>query len=164
MIQSFLLVLLILPTAEQSLSLKCERLNKNLENLCKNTGYNLTGRFPVENGTHYQDKVYKDVHRDHKLFSNCSKLSQLMVCSRYVPKCLENETLPILPCKQECQKFVQDCRIELAENNLERFYTDLCGLKGNSSREGCLKSEGIKQVSNSSAGEYFFLINAVIYL
>ncbi|KAK3747491.1 hypothetical protein QZH41_011364 [Actinostola sp. cb2023] len=135
---------------------KCEPLDDPLQQLCHSVGYNFTASFPIENGIRYQDKVYSDVSKELNTLTNCSQLSNLMVCSRYVPKCLENRKAPIFPCREVCEQFVQDCQVKLEGNNLKLLYTALCRLlpdkKANSSDVRCLKPMEFQRQSNVSVG------------
>lgn len=149
MIQMVVIFVLILSSIGQSLEYKCERLDENVQKLCHDTGYIYTTVLPSQNGTEYKNNIYKEISRDQSLFSNCSRLSQFMVCSKYVPKCLEKEIKRVLPCKDVCERFVWDCRAKLQQNSLKDLYSGFCQLlpdrRGNASDAGCLEPQAFQR-------------------
>ncbi|PFX33906.1 uncharacterized protein LOC111331550 [Stylophora pistillata] len=68
----------------------------------------------------------------------------MFVCSCYLPKCSKDVEGPILPCREVCDQFVDDCHKELKDSGLYRRYVAYCRLLS-SKREAsmqCLKPAG----------------------
>ena len=94
-------------------SQQCQKFNRSLSQVC---GYDKTVKFNDKNTF---DTNARSVDIIRRMMKNCSKYSDLMTCSFYLPRCKEDLHGPYLPCRGVCDAFVKDCRNEITENNLE---------------------------------------------
>jgi hypothetical protein len=144
-----------------SFSFKCERLDNRFQKLCStmNASYNFTASFPTFNGVRYQEKVYMKVIRLQSLLKACSSVSNVMVCSRYLPKCSVEgpQNNPVLPCREVCEQFVEQCEGKLKDNNLKLLYSTLCTIlpEGKLGSIKCIKPKGFERQPNAKKiGKY----------
>ncbi|KAL9963468.1 hypothetical protein ACROYT_G026979 [Oculina patagonica] len=123
---------------------KCRRINPSVLPACANVGYDLTANFSDVGQKSYQEYVSSEVTYFADRFSNCSTLSKFFVCSRYVPKCSESVDEPVLPCREVCEQFVDDCNTDLKNSGLYKSYVAYCRLlsSGQESTTNCIKPEG----------------------
>lgn len=133
MIQVIVILLAVFSTL--GYSFQCQRLEPNFQHLCHGAGYNSTF-ISWQNATEFRNKIYTDISKHKALFASCSKLSTLIVCSKYVPKCTENKTAPVLPCKDVCETFVEECKSKIEENHLKTVYTNFCQILKNRNENG----------------------------
>ena len=94
--------------------------NTQLNQAC---GYNYTAKFQYEQhnrGARRAIEVFttRRPNNYYKLY-NCSAFADLMVCSLYLPKCVEGINKPVLPCREVCEEFIQGCKDRLLRLNLE---------------------------------------------
>ena len=135
---------------------KCERIDTSLLPNCKNLGYNLTANFSYVGVPKYQAYVSSEVALLSDRFSNCSRHAKALVCVRYVPKCSENVEGPMLPCREVCEQFVDDCESALRDSGHFYQYVAYCRLllseKGSSKQ--CFKPLGFVSRANQTKGMF----------
>lgn len=153
----FLLILMLncalFLSTDFTLAGKCRRINLSYLPACANVGYNFTANFTDVGQKSYQEKVSSEVTLFADRFNSCSPLSKFFVCSRYVPKCSESVEVPVLPCREVCQQFVDDCDKDLKDSGLYKSYVAYCRLlsSGQESSTNCIKPDGF--VSRKTKGE-----------
>lgn len=120
----FCLKLLLLPAGV--FTRMCHPLNPSLFQRCIEVGYNYTARFP-ENFTFHENIIGDHLERETLQFKQCSKYLDVVMCSIFVPKCVEDHYSPILPCRRICDEFVKDCEPIVNYDKLE-WIKGLCRL------------------------------------
>lgn len=123
---------------------KCRQIDFTKLPACANVGYKSTANFSQIGEQSYQDYVSSKVTYFSDRFNSCSPYSRMFVCSRYLPKCSKDVEGPILPCREVCDQFLDDCHKELKDSGLYRRYVAYCRLLS-SKREAsmqCLKPSG----------------------
>lgn len=137
-----------------TLANKCRRINPSYLPACANVGYNFTANFSDFGQKSYQEYVSSEVTPFADRFNNCSTLSKFFVCSRYVPKCSESAGEPVLPCREVCEQFVDDCDTDLKNSGLYKSYVAYCRLlsSGQESSTNCIKPDGF--ISRATKGEF----------
>ncbi|XP_032236114.2 uncharacterized protein LOC5510975 [Nematostella vectensis] len=95
---------------------------------CAKAGYPFTFSYPDVNGQPYQQA--KALYLDYYLnLLKCSKLSELVLCSMYVPQCQdEHFPKPVLPCRPVCYQFVKDCHAYIRLAAIFGMVTSICDL------------------------------------
>lgn len=99
----------------------CRPFNKTtLNRVC---GYNYTAKFVHEQHYHGARRAVeifttRGPTNFYKLY-NCSAYADLMICSLYLPKCVEGINKPVLPCREVCEEFIQGCKDRLMRSSLE---------------------------------------------
>lgn len=143
-------------TIDFTLANKCERIDTSLLPACTNVGYNFTANFSSVGQQSYQAYVSSEIVLFADRFNSCSPHLKAFVCARYVPKCSENIEGPVLPCREVCEQFVDDCETPLSESGLYNRYAAYCRLlsseKDNSKQ--CFKPSGFVAISNGTKGEF----------
>lgn len=91
---------------------------------CANAGYNLTARF----GATFQNRKGELLKELLPPLKSCSLHSSLILCSLYLPKCIEGYGRPMLPCRQVCFDFAKRCEKELQLVSVGGMTTALCDL------------------------------------
>jgi len=87
---------------------KCEPLNTDLIQICKNIGYNQT-RFPNFMKQRTQQEAASDANLYMTLIKmNCSPTLKMFLCSIYAPPCVTDYTL-VRPCREMCEKVRLGC-------------------------------------------------------
>lgn len=145
----------VLLSIDFTLAGKCRQINSTLLPDCANVGYKFTANFPDVGQRSYQDSVSSEVTLFAEGFNNCSAHSNMFVCSLYVPKCSEGVEGPVLPCREVCERFVDDCGKPLKDSGLYKRYVAYCGLllSEKDSSTYCLKPEGFVSLPNRTKGE-----------
>ena len=152
---------LLLYTAFSSFSSAqlCEPLNIAA---CRNAGYNMTARFAPVNGTPFQE--YSDrIHRlewstSSAALGTCSKHSAAIICSLFLPQCVEGRQEPLLPCRSVCRDFAWSCHEKLKLVGLSGLLRGLCELlpeadnNNNKPRRRCFTPEGLNVSSTGGGG------------
>lgn len=140
---------------------KCEKIDTTLLPNCEKIGYNFTANFSHVGLQKYQAFVSTEVARFSHRFRNCSRHSEAVVCSRYVPKCSENVEGPVLPCREVCEQFVDDCANLLTDNGLYYQYVVYCRLLSSEmeSSKQCFKPLGFVPRANLTKGELNMIIS-----
>lgn len=139
---------------------KCRQINSSVLPACANVDYSYTANFSDIGQTSYQEYVSSEVTLFANRFSSCSPLSKTIVCSRYVPKCSERFEQPVLPCREVCEQFVNDCDKALKDSGLYKRYVAYCRLLSSDEdiTANCFKPDGF--VSRTTKGkfqlQYFF--------
>ena len=139
---------------------QCRQINSSLLPACANVDYTYTAKFSNIGLKNYQEYVSSEVTLFANRFSSCSPLSKTIVCSRYVPKCSESLEQPVLPCREVCEQFVNDCDKDLKDSGLYKRYVAYCRLLSSDKdiTENCFKPVGF--VSRTTKGkfqvQYFF--------
>lgn len=122
---------------------KCEPLNTDVLQLCKDIAYNET-RFP----NFMKHKSQQEAAVETTLYLplikiNCSPVLKLFLCSLYAPPCIRNYSQSILkPCREMCEKAKMGC-----EDFMKRFsfswpdYIDCWRFPSFSSAEACVTDE-----------------------
>lgn len=154
---SFVLAFLL----HQSLAQKCERINTTVLEGCGYIGYNFTAKFSDIGGQDYQTFVKPAVSMLNGLLENCSSYSKLIVCSRHVPKCVEEVEKPIVPCRDVCEHFVADCSSVLENNKIKKLYSTLCSLLPSASADNsstCIRPDGFSAKVSPKEGELNFTV------
>lgn len=129
-------------------SFMCQKLDNQLQQLCSkiSSGYNFTARYKSSNGVSYQDRVYSKVVHLQSVLKTCSSVSELMICSRYVPKCVEGRSSPVLPCREVCEQFVEQCGSKLQERNLKVLYATMCQVLRKDDAGECITPKGFERL------------------
>lgn len=129
---------------------KCERIDSSLLPNCTKIGYNFTANFSLVGLQKYQAYVSSEVAFLSDRFSNCSRHSRALVCARYVPKCSENVEGPVLPCREVCEQFVDDCENALSDSGHYYQYVAFCRLLSSERDRStqCLKPAGFVARAN----------------
>ncbi|XP_067039161.1 uncharacterized protein [Acropora muricata] len=129
---------------------KCEKIDTTLLPNCQKIGYNFTANFSYVGLQNYQALVSTEVVRFSDRFRNCSRHAEALVCGRYVPKCSENVDGPVLPCREVCEQFVDDCANLLTNNGLYYQYVAYCRLLSSEmeSSKQCFKPLGFVPRAN----------------
>lgn len=104
----------------------CQRLNPSLFQRCIKAGHNYTAYFPG-NTTVHENIIAYHIEREARQFGQCSKYRDTIVCSIFVPKCIEELYRPILPCREVCEDFVRDCELKVDSERIE-WIKGLCRL------------------------------------
>ena len=104
----------------------CHRLNPLLFERCINVGYNNTAHFP-NNFTFHEETIAYHLERDTRQFKRCSKHLDIMMCAIFVPKCVEDNYSPVLPCRRICEEFVRECEPKVDYEKIE-WVKGLCRL------------------------------------
>jgi len=123
---------------------KCRQINSSVLPACANVDYSYTANFSDIGQTSYQEYVSSEVTLFANRFSSCSPLSKTIVCSRYVPKCSERFEQPVLPCREVCEQFVNDCDKALKDSGLYKRYVAYCRLLSSDEdiTANCFKPDG----------------------
>lgn len=134
----------------------CHRLNPSLFKRCINVGYNYTARFP-ENFTLHEHIIGYHLERDARQFKQCSEHLDVIMCSIFVPKCIENHYSPVLPCRRICEQFVRDCEPRADYEKIE-WIKGLCQLlpsrRKNRATQTCLEPANYKPAAVNSTSKY----------
>lgn len=141
-------------TTDLTFAGKCRQINSTVLPSCANVGYNCTANFSDIGEMSYQEYVSSEVTLFANRFSSCSPLSKTIVCSRYVPNCSERFEQPVLPCREVCEQFVNDCDKDLKDSGLYKRYVAYCRLLSSEKETtaNCLKPHGF--VSRTTKGEF----------
>lgn len=91
---------------------------------CANAGYKFTARF----GKQFQDYKGQLLDTLLPLLQSCSQHSSLILCSLYLPKCIEGVGRPMLPCRQVCLDFAEKCKSQLQYASTHGMTVALCDL------------------------------------
>ena len=145
----------------------CQRLNPSLFQRCIEAGHNYTAYFPG-NTTLHENIITHHIEREAQRFGQCSKYLDTILCSIFVPKCVEDIYSPILPCKRVCEDFVRDCELKVDSERIE-WIKGLCrycllpqwtsATETNAFNRQIISREKTLQVSNKNH-LYFLNINA----
>ena len=123
-------------------SSKCEPLNTDVLQLCKDIAYNET-RYP----NFMKQKSQQEAAAETALYLpliriNCSPVLKLFLCTLYAPPCVKNYTLTLKPCREMCEKAKYGC-----EDYMKRFsfswpeYIDCWRFPSFSGPEACVTDE-----------------------
>jgi hypothetical protein len=130
---------------------KCEPLNTNVLQLCKNIAYNET-RFPNFMKQNTQEEAAADTAFYLPLIRiNCSPVLKLFLCTLYAPPCVTNYTLPLKPCREMCEKAKSGC-----EDYMTRFkfswpeYIDCWRFPSFNGAEACVTDDSYSHQQFSS--------------
>lgn len=161
-----LLLILLLHSAlfqiiDITVAKKCEEIDTSLLPKCVNIGYNFTANFFNVEHRSYQAYVSSEVNLFTDRFNSCSPLSKAFICARYVPKCSESEEGPVLPCREVCEQFVDDCQTALNLSGLHNRYAAYCGLLSsqNDAFTQCFKPSGFVPRMNRTKGKFHVMYN-----
>ena len=107
---------------------------------CAKAGYKYTAKFPPIDGKPYQDAKKQVLDFYIPLLQSCSPYSSLILCSLYLPKCVEGVDRPVVPCRSVCLSFVRSCMDSLRLASMGGMFTSFCDLlpKENSTPGKCL--------------------------
>lgn len=107
---------------------------------CANAGYNFTAKFAAN----FQSSVGKLLDKLLPHLQSCSSHSSLILCSLYLPKCINGYGRPVLPCRQVCLDFAKNCVIQLRQVSLAGMSTALCDLLPvyDGTRDKCIMPSG----------------------
>ena len=125
-----------------SSSSKCEPLNTDVLQLCKDIAYNET-RYP----NFMKQKSQQEAAAETALYLpliriNCSPVLKLFLCTLYAPPCVKNYTLTLKPCREMCEKAKYGC-----EDYMKRFsfswpeYIDCWRFPSFNGPEACVTDE-----------------------
>ena len=139
-----------------TLANKCERIDTSVLPACTNIGYNFTANFSDVGQQSYQAYVSSEIALFVDRFNSCSPHLKAIVCARYVPKCSKSMEGPVLPCREVCEQFVDDCETPLSESGLYKRYVAYCRLLSSQkdSSKQCFKPPGFVPKSNGTKGEF----------
>lgn len=135
---------------------KCRKIDLTYLPACANVGYNSTANFLNIGEKSYQEHVSSEVALFTDRFNSCSPYARMFVCSRYVPKCSEGVEGPVLPCREVCEQFVDDCDKDLKDSGLYKRYVAYCRLLSSENEKNiqCLKPSGFVSRPDRIKGEY----------
>lgn len=139
-----------------TLANKCEHIDTSLLPECATIGYNYTANFSNVGQHSYQAYVSSEVKLFADRFSSCSPHSKAFVCARYVPKCSETVKGPVLPCREVCEQFVDDCDTVLRDSGLYNRYAAYCRLLSSEkdTSKQCFTPQGFVPGANKTKGEF----------
>ena len=95
---------------------------------CTGAGYDLTADFPAIDGQPYQQVKGKNLEFFLDFLKLCSPYGKTIMCSFYMPKCLEGWPKPVLPCRSVCLEFVNKCQGLLSLASHAGMFRALCDL------------------------------------
>lgn len=107
----------------------CHQFNKT--SLSQACGYNSTAKFLFDkhyHGARRAVEIFTTRSKDnyYKLYE-CSPFADLMICSLYLPKCVEGVYKPVVPCREVCEEFIQGCKDRLMRSSLE-WIVGMCSI------------------------------------
>ena len=118
-------VLLVAKLARSESTSECREVDENKFPNCVTHGFTMTSE-------HLASKFYTETYS--KIINNmtaklngCSKYTSYILCSLYVPRCKENMTGPLLPCREVCEEFARGCSNQMNSNGLN-WLKPLCSL------------------------------------
>ena len=122
---------------------------------CAGAGYDLTADFPPIDGKPYQQVKGKNLEFFLNFLNLCSPYSKTIMCSFYMPKCVEGLQKPVLPCRSVCLEFVNKCQGLLSLASHAGMFRALCDLlpEQDNFPNTCFVPEGFKP-STSNPGKY----------
>ena len=122
---------------------------------CANAGYNLTARF----GATFQNRKGELLKELLPPLKSCSLHSSLILCSLYLPKCIEGYGRPMLPCRQVCFDFAKRCEKELQLVSVGGMTTALCDLLPvyDGTPDKCIMPPGFDPKIQSKSKTYYLL-------
>lgn len=131
----------------------CQRLNPSLFQRCIKAGHNYTAYFPG-NTTLHENIIAHHIEREARRFGQCSKYLDTILCSIFVPKCVEDLYSPVLPCRRVCEDFVRDCELKVDSERIE-WVKGLCRLlpsstANKSNRDECFQPANYKPRVNAT--------------
>lgn len=127
----------------------CQPLNATLFGQCINkAGYNYTFITNNSDFPAVEELLSFIVQTEISNLASCSAHSALLLCSMYVPRCVEGGNGPSLPCRSICYDVVRGCE----DLNETLFYDDLEWIKGmcqllpngSSETETCFEPESFR--------------------
>ena len=128
---------------------KCEPLNTDVLQLCKDIAYNET-RYPNVMKQKSQQEAAADTAFYLPLIRiNCSPVLKLFLCTLYAPPCVANYTLTLKPCREMCEKAKSGC-----EDYMKRFqfswpeYIDCWRFPAFNGPEACVTDDSYSQQQN----------------
>jgi len=95
---------------------------------CLNAGYDFTADFPPIRDKPYQEVKSRSLYFFLNLLRSCSRYSETIMCSLFMPKCVEGVERPILPCRSVCLEFVSGCQNYLSLASHAGLFRALCDL------------------------------------
>lgn len=95
---------------------------------CENAGYYYTADFPPIDGKPYQMVKEKSLKFFLDFLNVCSKYSSTIMCSLFMPKCMEGHPKPVMPCRSVCLEFVNKCHRLLSLASHAGLFRSLCDL------------------------------------
>lgn len=95
---------------------------------CANAGYYYTADFPPIDGKPYQMVKEKSLKFFLDFLNVCSKYSSTIMCSLFMPKCMEGHPKPVMPCRSVCLEFVNKCHRLLSLASHAGLFRSLCDL------------------------------------
>lgn len=117
---------------------QCREVNKERFPGCRRENFISTSVYLADDGYGYSE-IMKNITAK---LEDCSKYTDFMLCSLYVPRCQEKEAKPLLPCRDVCEAFVHDCGAKMNLAGLN-WLKALCGLLGtNKTDPTCFKPNG----------------------
>ena len=135
-----------------TLARKCERIDTSVLPACTKAGYSFTANFSKVGQQRYQEFVSSELNFLAKYFKSCSSHSEAFMCARYVPKCSDSVAEGhVLPCREVCDQFVDDCETALRERALYNRYVAYCGLLNSTQ---CFKPKGFIPRTNITRGKF----------
>lgn len=135
-----------------TLARKCERIDTSVLPACTKAGYSFTANFSKVGQQGYQEFVSSELNFLAKHFKSCSSHSEAFMCARYVPKCSDSVAEGrVLPCREVCDQFVDDCETALRERALYNRYVAYCGLLNSTQ---CFKPKGFIPRANITRGKF----------
>ena len=139
---------------------KCEPLNTDVLQLCKDIAYNET-RFPNFMKQRTQQEAAADTAFYLPLIRiNCSPVLKLFLCTLYAPPCVSNYTLTLKPCREMCEKAKAGC-----EDYMKRFqfswpeYIDCWRFPAFNGAEACVTDESYMQQQQQQQQQISQLLN-----
>ena len=132
---------------------QCARINRTIPDLHIQCGYNLTARFNYDNHFHSASRAIISLK---SRLNNCSAFVDLMICSLFLPRCVEHIQGPFLPCRGVCYDYANDCKNIILREGLE-WTAALCEILPDNDnprttkgyRERCFKPPNYKDSGKS---------------
>lgn len=121
----------------------CRPFNKTT--LSRACGYNYTAKFLHDHHYHGASRaveIFTTRGQDnyYKLYE-CSPYADLIICSLYLPKCVEGVRKPVLPCREVCEEFMKGCKDRIIKSTLE-WIVGMCATLPKSSKFSTGEPEG----------------------
>ena len=134
---------------------RCEPLNTDVLQLCKDITYNET-RFP----NFLKQRTQQEAAADTALYLpliriNCSPVLKLFLCSLYAPPCVHNYAGTLRPCREMCEKAKSGC-----EHFMQRFafswpdYIDCWRFPSFNGAEACVTDDNYLTMTTTASAPF----------
>ena len=133
-------VFLVIKLSKSQKLPQCRQVDRTKFPVCVKDGFNRTSVYLANDMYGYSvimDKITEKL-------GNCSKYTSFILCSLYLPRCEEDISKPLLPCRDVCEEFVRGCGDQMDVSGLN-WLKPLCSLlKTNQNDPSCIRPTGFK--------------------